>query len=155
MLSIPIKGMLVILPTQVPNSWLVYTEWRTFTPSLVQRKQRECQWLPGFIFLFSPHLPVGSISVSVNQFKLLIHHETEYTPSHSSPPNCCYNTKMLNYIIPSCLWLFYSCFSLLFLKCAHCFKLNCGWRGFSSCLLWELRNPKEPGGVLRLEWEAA
>lgn len=26
MLSIPIKGVLVILPTQAPNSWLVYTE---------------------------------------------------------------------------------------------------------------------------------
>lgn len=40
MLSIPIKGVLVILPTKAPNFWLVYTEWRTFTSSLVQRKQR-------------------------------------------------------------------------------------------------------------------
>lgn len=51
----------------------------------------------------------------------------------------------LNYIIPSCLWLFYSWFLLLFLKCAHLFQAE-SWIK-SSHLLWESRNPKELGGV--------
>lgn len=65
---------------------------------------------------------------------------------HSSPPNCPLQYWMsLNYIIPSCLWLFYSCFLLLFLKCAHLFRAE-SWIK-SSHLLWESRNPKELGGV--------
>lgn len=108
----------------------------------MQRKQRGGQRFPGFIFLFSPHLLVVPISVSVNQFKLLMHHETEYAPLHSGPPNC-----PLQYW--SVLELYYSFLLviILFLFFASFFEMCPPVSGFSSCLLWELRSHKELGGV--------